>query len=136
MSSEQVTVNASADPDEYPNRPAPPLIVERPGFEDPSNIPAELMMLCAGDLVLVSQPAEVFSETSIRLKTRLRAMGYRQPALVSYSNGILLYLPEPEDFPEGGYEVRWAVSLGLSSQFQPRAWAAVEPVLRRHAPQS
>jgi hypothetical protein len=60
-------------------------------------------------------------------------MGYKTPALVSYANGFLLYLPEPEDFPEGGYEVNWAVSLGLSKQFQPRARAAVEPIVRRRA---
>jgi hypothetical protein len=134
--SEQVTVNAAAAPDEFPDRPAPPLITERPVVDDSGHIPAELMMLRIGDLMLVTQPAEVFTETAIRLKIRLRAMGYRQPALVSYANGILLYLPEPEDFPEGGYEVRWAVSLGLSSQFQPRAWQAIEPVLRRRAPKA
>jgi neutral ceramidase len=131
--SEQVTINAAADPDEYAERPTPPLIVERPGFEDPSNIPAELMLLGAGDLVLVTQPAEVFAETAIDLKIRLRAMGYKNPALVTYTNGFLLYLPEPDAFPEGGYEVRWAESMGLSRQFQPRFRQAVLPVLQRRA---
>lgn len=131
--SETVTVNAAADPDEYAERPAAPLITERPGFEDPTNIPAELMLLGIGDMVLVTQPAEVFAETAIDLKIRLRAMGYKTPALVSYTNGFLLYLPEPGDFPEGGYEVRWAVSLGLSQQAQPRFRQAIEQVLRRRS---
>ena len=109
----------------------PFLITERPDIIDPNNIPAELMLLRIGELMLVSQPAEVFAETAINLKIQLRAMGYKVPALVGYANGFLLYLPEPEDFPEGGYEVNWAVSLGLSKQFQPRARAAIEPVLRR-----
>jgi hypothetical protein len=132
--SEQVTVNAAADPGEHPVQPPPFLITERPDIQDPSNIPAELMMLGLGDLLLVTQPAEVFAETAIALKIKARAMGYKIPALVTYTNGFLLYLPEPDAFPEGGYEVQWAVSLGLSKQFQPRAWAAVEPVLQRHAP--
>jgi neutral ceramidase len=131
--SEQVTVNAAAEPDEYPERPAPPLITERPGFQDPSNIPAEIMLAGFGDLVLVTQPAEVFAETAIDLKIRLRALGYRTPALVTYTNGFLLYLPEPDAFPEGGYEVRWAVSLGLSKNFQPRFRQAIEPIIQRHA---
>jgi hypothetical protein len=131
--SEQVIVNAAAEPGEHPVQPTPLLITERPDIQDPQNIPAEIMMLHAGDLMLVSQPAEVFAETAINLKIQLRAMGYKTPALVSYANGFLLYLPEPEDFPERGYEVNWAVSLGLSKQFQPRVRAAIEPVFRRHA---
>lgn len=132
--SEHVTVNAAAEPGEHPTMPNPMLITERPDIPDPNNIPADIMLLGIGDLTLVSQPAEVFAETAIRLKVHLRALGYKIPALVSYANGILLYLPEPEDFPEGGYEVQWAVSLGLSKQFQPRFRAAIEPVVQKHAP--
>lgn len=133
--SEQVTVNAAAAPGEHPVRPKPFLITERPEVQDPNNIPAELMLLGIGDLLLATQPAEVFAETAINWKIWLRALGYKIPALVTYANGFLLYLPEPDAFPEGGYEVQWAESLGLSKQFQPRAWAAIEPVARQHAPQ-
>ncbi|MCL4858178.1 MAG: neutral/alkaline non-lysosomal ceramidase N-terminal domain-containing protein [Caldilineaceae bacterium] len=129
--SEQVTVNAAADPGEHPERATPFLITERPDIKDPHNIPAEIMLLRLGDMLLVTQPAEVFAETAINLKIHLRALGYATPALVTYANGFLLYLPEPGDFPEGGYEVQWAVSLGLSSQFQPRFRAEIEPVLQR-----
>ncbi|MEZ4863057.1 MAG: neutral/alkaline non-lysosomal ceramidase N-terminal domain-containing protein [Caldilineaceae bacterium] len=132
--SEQVTVNAAAAPDEHPNRPAPVLSTELPIIDDPNNIPAEIMLLRLGDLMLVSQPAEVFAETAINLKIQLRALGYPTPALVTYANGFLLYLPEPEDFPEGGYEVNWAISLGLSKQFQPRFRQAILPILQQHAP--
>lgn len=61
-------------------------------------------------------------------------MGYKIPALVTYANGFLVYLPEPGAFPEGGYEPAWAVSLGLSKQFQPRVWQAIEPVLKIELP--
>jgi hypothetical protein len=128
---EQVTVNAAADPGEHPAQPNMALVLERPDILDASHIPAELMMLGVGDMLLVTQPAEVFAETAINWKVWLRAMGYKIPALVTYTNGFLLYLPEPDAFPEGGYEVNWAVTLGLSKQFQPRAWQAIEPVLRR-----
>jgi len=131
--SEQVTVNAAADPGEHDTKPNIALITERPDIVDPGNIPAEIMLLGLGDLVLVGQPGEVFSETAITLKIRLRAMGYKIPALVTYANGFLVYLPEPGAFPEGGYEPAWAVSLGLSKQFQPRVWQAIEPVLKKRA---
>lgn len=132
--SESVTVNAAADPDEYGDRPPTPLRTERPDFEDPTNVPAEIMLLGLDQLMLVCQPAEVFAETALALKPQLHALGYATPALVTYANGFLLYLPEPEAFPEGGYEVQWAVSLGLSQQFQPRFREAIAPILRRHAP--
>jgi hypothetical protein len=131
--SERVTINAAAEPGEHPSQPPPFLITERPEIREPGNIPAEVMLLGIGDLLLVTQPAEVFAETAIQLKIAARALGYKIPALVTYANGFLLYLPEPEDFPEGGYEVQWAVSLGLSKQAQPRVRAAIEPVLRRRS---
>lgn len=131
---EQVTVNAAADPGEHPVRKPPALIDEYPTITDERNIPAEIMIVKIGDLVLVGQPGEVFSETAVNLRVRLRMMGYPSPALVSYANGWFLYLPEPGAFVEGGYEPGWAVTCGLSKQFQPRVWAAIEPVLRRRAP--
>lgn len=70
--SEQVTVNAAADPGEHDTKPNIALITERPDIVDPGNIPAEIMLLGLGDLVLVGQPGEVFSETAITLKIRLR----------------------------------------------------------------
>ncbi|MEZ4733472.1 MAG: hypothetical protein R3E79_40770 [Caldilineaceae bacterium] len=110
--SAQVTVNAAAAPDEHPVKPNPVLLTERPAFADPGNIPAELMLLQVGDLMLVTQPAEVFAETAIQLKIQLRALGYPTPALVTYANGFLLYLPEPEDFPEGATKCSGPSRLG------------------------
>jgi hypothetical protein len=82
-------------------------------------------------VVLVTQPGEVFAETAWLLKAQLRAMGYSTPVLVSYANGWMAYLPEPSAFPEGGYEVDWAVSLNISAQFQPRFRAAITPILQQ-----
>jgi hypothetical protein len=129
--SEQIVVDAIADPDEPRPEPSAWSLVLR--AEDPTNaqgkIPAEVMLLGLGDIVWVGQPGEVFSETSVRLRTQLRLMGYAAPMLVSYANGWLAYLPEPDAFEEGGYEPGWAVRLGISAHFQARVWGAIEPVL-------
>jgi len=128
--SQQVTVKAAAGPDEA--------IVGTPlraqsiaGFESlaASGFPAEIMLLAIGDAMLVGQPGEVFSETAVTLKTRLRALHYRTPMLVSYANGWLSYLPEPEDFPEGGYEIARAHGNGVSRYFQPQVWQALQPLV-------
>lgn len=127
---EQVIVNAAAEPGEHPNRVKPPLMTDLADILDENHIPAEIQIVKLGDLVLVGEPGEVFGETAWKLKEHLRALGYKTPALVSYANGWLAYLPEPGAFPEGGYEPHWAVSLNISQQFQPRVRAALEPVLQ------
>jgi hypothetical protein len=132
--SEQATINAAAEPGEHPHRPPAPIVSDIIAAMDDQNIPAELMLLGIGELVLVGQPGEVFSETAVNLRMRLRHMGYKTPMLVSYANGWLLYLPEPAAFLEGGYEPGWAATLNISRQFQPRAWAAIEPILRQRLP--
>jgi hypothetical protein len=132
--SEQITINAAADPGEHPKRPTAP-IGDVIGQFDEQNIPAELMLLGIGDAVLVGEPGEVFSETAVNIRMRLRHMGYKAPMLVTYANGFILYLPEPEAFIEGGYEPNWAATLNISRQFQGRVWAAIEPRLRQHAAQ-
>jgi hypothetical protein len=133
--SAQLTVNASADPDEP--RLDPPawslvLKTEVPTGAD-GTIQAEIMALGVDKIVWVGQPGEVFSETAVTLRRKLRLMGYAAPMLVSYANGWLAYLPEPDAFDEKGYEPGWAVRLGISRYFQARVWEAVSPVLQQRA---
>jgi hypothetical protein len=130
--SQQLLINASAEADEArPPTPAGHLALR---YEVPTNasdqIMAEIMLLGLGDLVWIGQPGEVFSQTSVRLRTKLRLLGYTTPMLVSYANDWLAYLPEPDDFDEGGYEPGWALRLGISRHFQARVWAAIMPVLQ------
>lgn len=134
--SEQVIINAAADPDEP--RPEPPawsrsLITEAPAIVNQLDIPAEVMVFGLGGMVLVGEPGEPFSQTAVNFKVRLHTLGYATPALVGYANGWLVYLPEPEAFDEGGYEPGWAVRLGISRHFQTRVWQAIEPILRQRA---
>ncbi len=131
--SEQVIVDAAAGPDEprlEPEGLALALVTERPLISNEGTIPAEIMLLGVGDALLVGEPGEVFSQTAVNLRTRLRLYGYATPMLVGYANGWLVYLPEPEAFDEGGYEPGWAMRLGLSRHFQARVWEAVESVVR------
>ncbi|MFM7679605.1 MAG: hypothetical protein ACKO83_12215, partial [Roseiflexaceae bacterium] len=103
-------VDATAAATDYPQRVKPPLQQDLPEIADDQAIAVEVQLIHIGDVVLVTQPGEVFAETAWLLKAQLRAMGYRTPVLVSYANGWMAYLPEPSAFPEGGYEVDWAVS--------------------------
>lgn len=129
----QITVDATAAATDYPQRVKPPLQEDLPEIADDQAIAVEVQLMHIGDVVLVTQPGEVFAETAWLLKAHLRAMGYTTPVLVSYANGWMAYLPEPSAFPEGGYEVDWAVSLNISAQFQPRFRVAVTPILQQRA---
>lgn len=132
--SEQVTINAAAAPGEHRHRPPAPIARDIIAAMDDQNIQTELMILGLGDWVLVGQPGEVFSETAVNIRMRLRHMGYRAPMLVSYANGWFLYLPEATAFLEGGYEPNWAATLNISPHFQTQAWEAIQPLLLRHQP--
>lgn len=132
---EQIPVKAVADHDEVPGeKPARSPSVAEYERLFAAGLPAEIMLFQIGDALLVGQPGEVFSETSVQLKSKLRALHYQTPLLVSYANGWFSYLPEPEDFPEGGYEVGRAYGMGVSRYFQARVRTAIEPIVQRHAP--
>jgi hypothetical protein len=130
--SEQVIVNGAAAPGEHPHRPKPPVLNEMMGSFDPQKLPTEIMLFGLGDMVLVGEPGEVFSETAVNLRVWLRNMGYKAPMLVSYANGWYFYLPEPTAFIEGGYEPNWAATLNVSKQYQVKVWDAIKPVLQAH----
>jgi len=130
-SAQCVMVDAAASAHDYPHRVQSPLRDDLPEIADDTHIPVEIQLMRIGQLMLVAQPGEVFAESAWMLKAQLRALGFVTPAVVSYTNGWMAYLPEPSAFPEGGYEVDWAVSLNISAQFQPRVRAAIVPVLHQ-----
>jgi hypothetical protein len=130
---EQITINGAAAPGEHPERPSAPILNDMLASFDYENIPTELMLFALGDLLLVSEPGEVFSETAVNLRVWLRNMGYKAPMLVSYANGWFFYLPEPTAFLEGGYEPRWAATLNISQQYQAKVWDAIKPILQQRA---
>ncbi len=132
--SQQLTVDAKRSPDEPISAAVPPMPVAEERLEaisdEQGRIPAEIMLVKIGDALLLSEPGEVFSETAVTFRTRLRLLGYPAPMLVGYANGVLAYLPEPEAFDEGGYEPTWPSALGISRYFQRRVWEAVEKALK------
>jgi hypothetical protein len=129
----QTTINAAAAPGEYPERPTAPILSDMLAGFDFDNIPTELMLFALGDMLLVGEPGEVFSETAVNFRVWLRNMGYKAPMLVSYANGWYFYLPEATAFPEGGYEPQWAATINISKQYQAHVWQAVQPVLQARA---
>ena len=68
-------------------------------------IVGEVQALRLGPVVLTSGPGEIFNEIG-------RAVKDRSPApntfFLGYTNGSIGYVPVPEAYPEGGYEVSHA----------------------------
>jgi hypothetical protein len=94
----------------------------------------ETQALGIGDFALVTQPGEVFAESALDVKAKLRALGYRYPWLVSYANDWHFYLVPAAAFPEGGYEVDWAVKRQHSTHLQDRFWQGIAAAVQAHAP--
>lgn len=127
---------SSDDPSYSLSGEVPAHIIERP---NPPNADGkrlmEIMIIGIEDLgfVAIGEPGEAFAETAVASRRHLQAMGYAQAWTIGYANGWQLYLPPESAFPEGGYEVDWAVHLGISPKLQNRIWGAVHPILAKHA---
>ena len=68
-------------------------------------VPAELQALRLGDFAYATAPAEVFNEIGVEIKRR---SPFADTFFLGYSNGSIGYVPVPEAYPEGGYEVEYA----------------------------
>ena len=134
----KITLDGSRQPSEptYSSTgEIPGHITERPNPPDPDGKRRmEFMMMGAEELgfIVIGQPGDVFAETVVATRRQLQTMGYVQPWTVGYANGWHLYLPPEFAYPEGGYEVNWAVHLGISSKLQSRVWEAMHPILSQH----
>ncbi len=64
--------------------------------------PGEMQALRLNDAVLVGAPGEVFVEIGLRVKDR---SPMSHTFFAAYTNGCVSYIPVPEAYPEGGYEV-------------------------------
>jgi len=62
----------------------------------------ELQALRVNELGIVAIPAEPFVEIGLAIKARASTAPM---FLVGYANGYLTYLPWPDAYAEGGYEV-------------------------------
>ncbi|MBI3946345.1 MAG: neutral/alkaline non-lysosomal ceramidase N-terminal domain-containing protein [Armatimonadetes bacterium] len=86
------------------------------------SIAAEVQALRLGPVVLAGAPGEIFNEIG-------RAVKERSPApetfFLGYTNGSIGYVPVPEAYPEGGYEVTHACRVD-----PPAAGMIIEGCLR------
>ena len=94
----------------------------------------EIAMLGIGDVVILGQPGEAFTENAVEFRKLCQQMGYRYPFFVTYANGSFAYMPPANAFAEGGYEVDWPLRMGLSRYVQDRIAVATRPVLERRSP--
>jgi neutral ceramidase len=90
----------------------------------------ETMALGVGEMALIGEPGEVFAETFVDFKRRLWQDGFQVPMAAGYANGMFAYLPPAHAFPQGGYEVNWARSVGLCEDMQERMWEAMKSIVR------
>jgi hypothetical protein len=81
------------------------------------------------DVVLLGQPGEVFGETGVDLRRRLREAGVRHPFVLGYANGWRAYLAPRSAYRDGGYEVEWARAMRLPETLQDDIRALVAGAL-------
>lgn len=67
--------------------------------------PAEMQALRLNDAVIVGAPGEVFVEIGLAVKEK---SPLANTFFAGYTNGCVSYIPVPEAYPEGGYEVQGA----------------------------
>ncbi|MGQ9683027.1 MAG: neutral/alkaline non-lysosomal ceramidase N-terminal domain-containing protein [Anaerolineae bacterium] len=79
--------------------PSPADIV---GEGDNRRVAMEIQAIAAGDTAVVGAAAEVFVQTGLAVKQR---SPIPNTMFAAYANGTVGYLPLPEEYPRGGYEV-------------------------------
>jgi neutral ceramidase len=82
----------------------------------PEPVRAELQAWRIGPFALATAPGEIFNQIGSRVKG---GSPFRDTFFVGYANGYIGYVPVPEAYPDGGYEVMQA------SQVDPEAAAMV-----------
>ena len=129
---DRVIVDGSLAPDE-----PPPLGMSeghRRTLRDFDVSQMEISMLGIGDTVILGQPGEAFTENAVEFRKSCQQIGYRCPLFVTYANGSYAYMPPANAFAEGGYEVEWALRMGISRYVQERITEGVQPILVRRRP--
>lgn len=73
-----------------------------------SPVRAEIQAISIGPIAFLGWPGEVFCELGMGVK---RESPFRPTYVIGYANGSIGYVPVPEAFAEGGYEVQSASHL-------------------------
>ncbi len=75
-------------------------------------VEGEVMTLRFGDVAVVMAPGEIFNEIGTRVK---KQSPIEATLFVGYANGSIGYMPTPDAYAEGGYEVERACRIGPES---------------------
>lgn len=68
----------------------------------PRSVPAEVQVICLGDIALVGVAGELFVELGLAIK---RDSGAAQVFICGYANGNIGYIPTRQAYSQGGYEI-------------------------------
>jgi hypothetical protein len=79
-----------------------PWTAEIVGEGDARRAVMELQAMRFGDTAIVSAAGEIFSQTGFAVKAR---SSMANTMFAGYTNGLVCYIPPPEEYPRGGYEV-------------------------------
>jgi len=93
-----------------------------------SPLVARIQAIALGQAIILALPGEHFVETGVELRRAARAEG-RQLITVTHA-GHLCYVPTPQAFAEGGYEVQIARRRGLAEDAQRRLVECVKRGIR------
>ena len=72
----------------------------------------EVMSMRFGDVALAMGPGEIFNQIGVAIEQQ---SPIADTMFVGYSNGAIGYMPVPEAYPHGGYEVERACRIGHES---------------------
>jgi len=94
------------------------------GEGDQQGVMAEMQVFRLGETAVVAFPAELFVKIGLAIKSR---SPFKNTLVAAYSDGCVGYIPLPEDYPLGGYEVSEAFyGYGLPAPIAPEAARLVE----------
>ena len=85
----------------------------------PAYVPAELQVICLGEVMLVGIPGELFSELGKEIKS---STSMRQVTVLGYTNNDIGYIPTSQAYAQGGYEINDAFKFyGYPAALAPEA---------------
>jgi len=86
--------------------------------------PMEIQGIRWGDTAVVGAGGEIFVKTGLNVKRR---SPFPHTIFAGYTNGCVCYIPVPEDYPRGGYEVDEAyIGYRLPAPVSPKAAGLIE----------
>ncbi|MEO1644741.1 MAG: hypothetical protein AAFR67_06110 [Chloroflexota bacterium] len=131
LSTTSLSISAVLADDEPPTQELPAVLQRFLPDISQETMALDIRVIQIAETIIITQPGEVFSETAVNLRKMCQQMGYKHAISISYANGSYGYLPPENAFAEGGYEVMWALGLGISHHLQTRIQSAIRDYLHR-----